>query len=292
MMRCAACHAPLRCTPTALHGAAKSFSPRCIRLPYNGRIRRVARRHVVTCAAASRPRSASPCAFALRFRGRLAAAAGWPHQNNSLRAAAPSRRRAAAMGPCVSVEEKPCPPGTFSSSALLELNLLRAAAMGDVPAAKAALAAGATTTAKTAVRAAGCARAPRRSGVRWGAGGATRRGDSFDCAAPHAAQPCSAHRRCRCVSAARAATAASDHGAVGLSRPHPPPVPAQRAQSAELFATARAGEPQRFDHGGSKRAARDGQLFDISGRRGERARLGACGGALQRRRLALGVLAS
>jgi hypothetical protein len=57
------------------------------------------------------------------------------------------------MGGCVSVEEKPCPPGTFSSKELLELNLLRAAAMGNVSEAKTALAAGATTAAKTAVRA-------------------------------------------------------------------------------------------------------------------------------------------
>jgi len=63
------------------------------------------------------------------------------------------RRAAAAMGGCVSVEEKPCPPGTFSSKELLELNLLRAAALGNVSEAKTALAAGATTAAKTAVRA-------------------------------------------------------------------------------------------------------------------------------------------
>jgi hypothetical protein len=62
------------------------------------------------------------------------------------------------MGGCVSVEEKPCPPGTFSSKELLELNLLRAAAMGNVSEAKTALAAGATTAAKTAVRATARAR--------------------------------------------------------------------------------------------------------------------------------------
>jgi hypothetical protein len=51
----------------------------------------------------------------------------------------------------MSVEEKPCPAGMVSSE-MLELNLLRAAATGDLAGAKAALAAGAPTTAKAAVR--------------------------------------------------------------------------------------------------------------------------------------------
>jgi hypothetical protein len=58
----------------------------------------------------------------------------------------------------MSIEEKPCPAGMVSNE-MLELNLLRAAATGDLAGAKAALAAGASTSAKAAVRAARCARA-------------------------------------------------------------------------------------------------------------------------------------
>ena len=249
-MHCAACHAPLRCTPAArvrlATSARTTAGARALLLllcrTTAGSSPDTRGRHSRTLRSPVRVRAPRCAPSALR-RGCLAPQA---------RLAA---RRAAAMGGCVSVEEKPCPPGTFTSSALLELNLLRAAAMGDVPAAKAALAAGATTAAKTAVRAAARARAARARGLRRVAARRPERGDRIDCAAPHATHPCSARRRRCCALAARAATAATDQSAAGLKWPHPPPAHAQCARLPERFAAPRAGEPQRFDHGGPERAA-------------------------------------
>ena len=153
-MRCAACHAPLRCTPLC---AASLFATSSSGGWHARRVLLAVRRpDRPTRLAATHPRSARPytCAFRARAPRRRGLQLWLAPQARFAARRRAAARRAAAMGGCVSVEEKPCPPGTFTSSALLELNLLRAAAMGDVPAAKTALAAGATTAAKTAVRAA------------------------------------------------------------------------------------------------------------------------------------------